>query len=151
MRRREQIGSGLASADRRTVSGTMHARDAVFAAHFLPCDTPRGAASDCRRARGRDARSQGLPEERATHASQPRKEIATPSSAMIISSAETAAKKVAPARSQAKRSASTVQTVSAMPATQQQRPFPALTGGGSPSAHVADELAVQAGICSANA
>src|SRR5688572_9302638 len=42
-----------------------------------------------------------FPRNRATQASQPRKEIAMPTSAIIISSADTAAKNVAPARSQA--------------------------------------------------
>jgi len=45
---------------------------------------------------------------------------------------ETAAKNVAPARSQEKRNAITVQTVNATPATSNSGRFQLFTGGGSP-------------------
>ena len=72
--------------------------------------------------------------------------MATPSSAMILSNADTDAKNMPSGRSQAKRSASTVQTVSADAGHQQHRPLPLGDGRRIAEAHVVDEAAVQAGF-----
>src|SRR4030095_10205546 len=79
---------------------------------FLLLDASRGTAQ--RLEPGAARAHIVFPRNRATQLSQPRKEIATPSSAMIMINAVTAAKKVAPARSQAKRIARTVHAVRAM-------------------------------------
>src|SRR6185295_18590512 len=97
---------------------------------FLLLDASRGTAQ--RLEPGAARAHIVFPRNRATQLSQPRKEIATPSSAMIMINAVTAAKKVAPARSQAKRIARTVHAVRATPATSSRGRFQLRIGGGSP-------------------
>src|SRR3954462_13148219 len=121
------LAVALAGPDGMVAAGTALPGRRRF---FVLEQATRGAAQ---RLQARAAwRHRVFPRKRATQLSQPRNEIATPSSAIIMSRQDTAAKNVAPARSQEKRSAMTVQTVSATPATSSSGRFQLFTGGGSP-------------------